>query len=347
MAITARTRLVNPRLGTYFGIFTAAFAALFVLALMFEQLGASDGLLRLLMFGGPIVLYAAIGLSSSATRGPRFLCLRAQSACFLQRAGARHYRARRRRLPGADRVIVHDRLRRGVPQHRLLCRSRLHGSAVRAVHAQARSLHAADVPRAPFREPHRAHRRGGSAVRAHPPTSGGRGPVCRLCCGVAPGAVGAPDGAAGRGLRRRHRDCGRHALADLVERGAGHRRAAGAGGAGNHHRSHGLQSAPAADDAWQRAAHRDQGRDRQRRADRARASAGVRLSGRRRRAADQAVRAVLRQRRQPELRADVVRGGVPALPPRPPSCRDRGPRPASTRRANRWVGRCSCPASCC
>ena len=60
MAITARTRLVNPRLGTYFGIFTAAFAALFVLALMFEQLGASDGLLRLLMFGGPIVLYALV-----------------------------------------------------------------------------------------------------------------------------------------------------------------------------------------------------------------------------------------------------------------------------------------------
>ena len=135
--------------------------------------------------------------------GPRFFCLRAQSACFLQRAGARHHRARRRRLPGADRVILHDRLRRGVPQHRLLCRSRLHGSAVRAVHAQARRLHAADVPRAPFREPHRAHRRGGGAVRAHPPSSGGRGPVCRLCCGVAPGAVGAPDGAAGGGLRRR------------------------------------------------------------------------------------------------------------------------------------------------
>ncbi len=66
MAFTARTRLVNPRLGTYFGIFTAAFAALFMLALMFEQLGAADTLLRLVMFAGPIALYAAIGISSRA-----------------------------------------------------------------------------------------------------------------------------------------------------------------------------------------------------------------------------------------------------------------------------------------
>lgn len=66
MAFTARTRLVNPRLGTYFGIFTAAFAALVLMALMFEQLGATDALLRLIMFAGPIALYAAIGLSSRA-----------------------------------------------------------------------------------------------------------------------------------------------------------------------------------------------------------------------------------------------------------------------------------------
>ena len=42
MAFTSRTRLVNPRLGTYFGIFTAAFAALVLMALMFEQLGVAD-----------------------------------------------------------------------------------------------------------------------------------------------------------------------------------------------------------------------------------------------------------------------------------------------------------------
>ena len=69
MAFTARTRLVNPRLGTYFGIFTAAFAALVLMALMFEQLGATDAVVRLLMFGGPIALYAAIGLGCQRARG--------------------------------------------------------------------------------------------------------------------------------------------------------------------------------------------------------------------------------------------------------------------------------------
>ena len=59
MAFTSRTRLVNPRLGTYFGIFSAAFAALVLMALMLEQLGATDRLVRLTMFAGPIALYAA------------------------------------------------------------------------------------------------------------------------------------------------------------------------------------------------------------------------------------------------------------------------------------------------
>ena len=42
MAATSRTRLVNPRLGTYFGIFAAAFVSLALMALMLEQLGVSD-----------------------------------------------------------------------------------------------------------------------------------------------------------------------------------------------------------------------------------------------------------------------------------------------------------------
>jgi cation/acetate symporter len=67
MAFTSRTRLVNPRLGTYFGIFAAAFAAIVLMAMMFEQLGAADTLVRLVIFAGPIALYAAIGLLS-ATR---------------------------------------------------------------------------------------------------------------------------------------------------------------------------------------------------------------------------------------------------------------------------------------
>jgi cation/acetate symporter len=66
MAFTSSTRLVNPRLGTYFGIFTAALAALVLMALMLEQLGVPDNLLRLLMFAAPLLLYATIGLNSRA-----------------------------------------------------------------------------------------------------------------------------------------------------------------------------------------------------------------------------------------------------------------------------------------
>jgi cation/acetate symporter len=83
MAFTARSRLVNPRLGTYFGIFTAAFAALFVMTLMFEQLGAADASLRLIMLGGPIALYAAIGIGASAQEAQDFFaCGRRVPAFF-------------------------------------------------------------------------------------------------------------------------------------------------------------------------------------------------------------------------------------------------------------------------
>ena len=83
MAITARTRLVNPRLGTYYGIFTAAFAGLVLMALMFEQLGATDTLVRLIMFGGPIALFAAIGISSRAHEArDYFACGRRVPAFF-------------------------------------------------------------------------------------------------------------------------------------------------------------------------------------------------------------------------------------------------------------------------
>ena len=83
MAFTSRTRLVNPRLGTYFGIFSAAFAAVVLMAMMFEQLGATDALVRLLVFASPIVLYASIGLLS-ATRETQdyFACGRRVPAFF-------------------------------------------------------------------------------------------------------------------------------------------------------------------------------------------------------------------------------------------------------------------------
>jgi cation/acetate symporter len=72
MAFTSRTRLVNPRLGTYFGIFTASLAALVLVVLMLEQLGTPDGLVRLAMFGVPIALYAAIGIAGGARQGLDF-----------------------------------------------------------------------------------------------------------------------------------------------------------------------------------------------------------------------------------------------------------------------------------
>lgn len=59
-----RTGSVNPRLGTYFGIFTSAFTALVLLLLILEQLGVSDAALRGVMLGGPLALYAVMGLAA-------------------------------------------------------------------------------------------------------------------------------------------------------------------------------------------------------------------------------------------------------------------------------------------
>jgi cation/acetate symporter len=62
MSVTSRTRFVNPRLGTYFGIFASSLTGLVMLLLIFEQLGTSDAVLRWAMLLGPLALYAAIGL---------------------------------------------------------------------------------------------------------------------------------------------------------------------------------------------------------------------------------------------------------------------------------------------
>jgi len=83
MAFASRTRLINPRLGTYFGIFTAAITALTIMAMMFEQLGASDALVRFSMFAGPIGLYVVIGLGSRAGEvADYFACGRRVPAFF-------------------------------------------------------------------------------------------------------------------------------------------------------------------------------------------------------------------------------------------------------------------------
>jgi cation/acetate symporter len=83
MAATSRAGLINPRLGTYFGIFTSALVALVLMALMLEQLGVSDTAVRLLMFAGPIVLYGAIGLLAPTSEAQDyFACGRRVPAFF-------------------------------------------------------------------------------------------------------------------------------------------------------------------------------------------------------------------------------------------------------------------------
>jgi cation/acetate symporter len=83
MAFASRTRLINPRLGTYFGIFTAAITALVIMAMMFEQLGASDAIVRFSMFAGPIGLYVVIGLGARGREvADYFACGRRVPAFF-------------------------------------------------------------------------------------------------------------------------------------------------------------------------------------------------------------------------------------------------------------------------
>lgn len=64
MPFTHRTRYVNPRLGTYFGIFMSAFVAIALMTLILEGLGVSDGALKLAMLFGPIALYGIIGIAA-------------------------------------------------------------------------------------------------------------------------------------------------------------------------------------------------------------------------------------------------------------------------------------------
>lgn len=64
MSFTPRTRLINPRLGTYFAIFASAFTALVLMLMMFEQLGADDLLMRATMLVGVLGMIGAIGIAS-------------------------------------------------------------------------------------------------------------------------------------------------------------------------------------------------------------------------------------------------------------------------------------------
>jgi cation/acetate symporter len=83
MAITDRARLVNPRLGTYFGIFTAAFVAVILMGLLLEQLQANDLWVRIAFFVVPIMLYCGYAaLSITRDRADYFSAGRRIPAAF-------------------------------------------------------------------------------------------------------------------------------------------------------------------------------------------------------------------------------------------------------------------------
>lgn len=72
MPFTSRTRLVNPWLGTYFGIFTSLFVGLVLVVLIFEQLGIATVGLNYAMLIGPIACYLGIGLAGRTAAAPEY-----------------------------------------------------------------------------------------------------------------------------------------------------------------------------------------------------------------------------------------------------------------------------------
>ena len=72
MAIVRRSRFVNPRLGTYYGIFASAFVCLVLSGLILEQLGASRFSLGSMMLLAPCLLAGALGAASATDSIPDF-----------------------------------------------------------------------------------------------------------------------------------------------------------------------------------------------------------------------------------------------------------------------------------
>lgn len=65
MAIVRRSRFINPKLGTYYSIFTSAFVCVVLGALILEQMGVSRGTLGLLMLVAPLLLAGVLGAASA------------------------------------------------------------------------------------------------------------------------------------------------------------------------------------------------------------------------------------------------------------------------------------------
>src|SRR6056297_2792722 len=66
------TRLVNPRLGTYFGIFASAFVGLFLVLLILEQLEIPRQHLKLAVLLGPLILFGGISVAASTNNSGEF-----------------------------------------------------------------------------------------------------------------------------------------------------------------------------------------------------------------------------------------------------------------------------------
>lgn len=64
MPLTTRGRIVNPRLGIYYGIFVSSFVSLVLVLLMLEQMGVSDGVLSTTMLAGALIGFLAISIAS-------------------------------------------------------------------------------------------------------------------------------------------------------------------------------------------------------------------------------------------------------------------------------------------
>ena len=65
MSTTTRARLVNPRLGTYFGIFASLFVSLFLMSLILTQLGLEERWLRIALLAAPVGLYTVFAIASA------------------------------------------------------------------------------------------------------------------------------------------------------------------------------------------------------------------------------------------------------------------------------------------
>ncbi len=72
MSTTHRTRRINPRLGTYFGIFVSAFLSLLLIAVIGEQLGTPDVVLRWAMLLVPLACYVSIGIAGQTQEPAEF-----------------------------------------------------------------------------------------------------------------------------------------------------------------------------------------------------------------------------------------------------------------------------------